>query len=208
MSAIGIGILSGVFMVLLWIMASAIFCCIRWPRTCLMLGATLTIAAVIGWDGYIDRYRLAHVPDALQVQRILYAQEESWGFGPGGNEAGIIVYPLPEATAESILRQGPAFFATLSKNTAPRTTSWQGNYFEWKSTPIDRGSHWQPDPQTGRFLIQDYICKYGFCIDIEEGIETEAEAILNTPGSYYAFARIGMIVVCPARRKVMYLYNG
>jgi hypothetical protein len=36
----------------------------------------------------------------------------------------------------------------------------------------------------------------------------EANELVNAPGSYYAYGRIGMILVAPARKRVYYLYNG
>jgi hypothetical protein len=42
------------------------------------------------------------VPAYLQVSKVLYVKEESWGFGPGGNETGLLVYELPADVAAAI----------------------------------------------------------------------------------------------------------
>ena len=54
----------------------------------------------------------------------------------------------------------------------------------------------------------DYICAYGFCIDIPPDRLWQANAIVSTPGSYYALGRIGTIVVSPKEKLVLYFYNG
>jgi len=68
--------------------------------------------------------------------------------------------------------------------------------------------HWQPNEKTKKYDINDYICAYGFCIDIEPNVVAEANAMVNGAGCYYAYGRIGLIVVCPRKKLVLYIYNG
>lgn len=65
-----------------------------------------------------------------------------------------------------------------------------------------------PNEKTKTFNIYDYICAYGFCIDIKPEIVEEANWIINSPGSYYAYGRIGVIIVSSERKMILYLYNG
>ena len=56
--------------------------------------------------------------------------------------------------------------------------------------------------------VTDYICAYGFCIDIPSDRLRQANEIVSKPGSFYARGRIGVIVVSPAQKLVLYFYNG
>ena len=62
--------------------------------------------------------------------------------------------------------------------------------------------------RTGGLDIYDYICAYGFCIEIDEAVRTQAMEIVNSKGNYYAYGRIGLIVVSPSKKLVLYMYNG
>lgn len=75
---------------------------------------------------YEQNFMLSAVPDALHVSSISYNEEESWGFGPGGNEAGIRVYPLPEQVAQQIAERGIDFFSNMSPNQHQRNRRRRG----------------------------------------------------------------------------------
>jgi hypothetical protein len=173
----------------------------------LLLVATLVLVPTCGWN-YLEReFALESVPDALRVRAIDYRNEESWGFGPGGNEAGIRFYPLPEDVSRQAAAGGIAFFETLPPNADQQRRDWRGRYETWSETPI-RGNDWKVDPATGLANVMDYICAYGFCIDVPADRLAQANAIVNQPGSFYARGRIGMIVVSPKQGTVLYFYNG
>ena len=57
------------------------------------------------------------------------------------------------------------------------------------------------------FDIYNYICMYGFCIDINPSVAIEANEIFNSEGSYYAYGH-GLIIVSPSKKLVLYMYNG
>lgn len=42
---------------------------------------------------------LSRVPQPLHASAIEYRVEKAWGFGPGGNETGFVVYRLTESSA-------------------------------------------------------------------------------------------------------------
>lgn len=171
-------------------------------------------------DVHNQQRMLSFIPDALQIEQIHCSKEQSWDagwatFGGGGNEAGIIVYPLSESVSNEILKQGIEFFDNMPHNYKNFTNrDWRGKYRNWSETPItpDHYHVWKKAKEVGRdtgsLNIYDYICLYGFCIDIEPGIVAEANAIINSPGSYYAYGRIGLIVVSPIKKRVFYMYNG
>jgi hypothetical protein len=160
------------------------------------------------FKSYERSFMLSVVPEALHVNSISYSKEESWGFGPGGNEAGIRVYPLPENVADEISRQGIEFFNNLPPNKNQKNRGWKGRYEKWYQTPIGVNDRWQSKEETGALDIYDYICVYGFCIKIDDAVVKQATEIVNSEGNYYAYGRIGLIVVSPAKKLVLYMYNG
>ncbi len=170
------------------------------------LAVTLIAVPVARFKIYERRFMLSVVPDALAVGSIAYSKEESWGFGPGGNEAGIRVYPLPEHVSKEIEARGIDFFNTMPPNADQNEREWRGSYSNWEETPITTEGYW--DSGKKRLDIYDYICAYGFCIDIAPEIVSQANGILNAPGSYYAYGRIGVIVVSPGHNLVLYFFNG
>lgn len=177
------------------------------PTHFLLLLVVLLAAPVATWKHYEQAFALQAVPDALQVRSIIYANEESWGFGPGGNEAGIRFYPLSEDVSSRIQSGGVSYLDHLPPNEDQASRSWRGSYTQWSETPI-RGDHWRPDANTGLLNVVDYICAYGFCIDIPPDRLRQANEIVSKPGSFYARGRIGTIVVSPKQKLVLYFYNG
>ncbi len=173
----------------------------------LVLVAALFLAPVGMWKFYERQFILELVPQALGVRTVSYRLQESWGFGPGGNEAGILFYPLPEEIAMAIGKEGIKYLDRLPPNTDQESRDWRGRYEQWSETPI-RGDHWQINSATGLLNVTDYICAYGFCIQIPPELLKQANEIVSKPGSFYARGRIGMIVVSPEQRLVLYFYNG
>lgn len=173
----------------------------------LLLVGFLTLAPVAAYKFYERRFNMNHVPDALGVSAISYELQESWGFGPGGNEAGILVYPLSEEVSRQLEQGGVKFLQTMPPNQNQADRRWQGAYETWLETPAVN-PQWKLNAKTGHLDVMDYICVYGFCIDVDPGVVNEANEIVNSAGSYYAQGRIGIIVVSPKRKKVLYFYNG
>lgn len=186
------------------------------PRTVAILlvagAASIVLAlafkALTAFAQYHLDFMLSAVPDALGVHSVSYRKEESWGFGPGGNEAGVRVYPLEEQIAVQVREGGLAFFSNMPPNKNNKGRRWRGVYSEWRETPIKSSEHWRPDIRSGKLEVYDYVCRYGFCIEIDDDVVEEIGLIVNSSGSYYAYGRIGLIVVSPSFRKVIYLYNG
>jgi hypothetical protein len=175
----------------------------------LLLLVALIVGPFMAFKSYERSFMLSVVPDALHVTSISYSKEESWGFGPGGNEAGIRIYPLSNQVADEISQKGIEFFNNLPPNKDQDSRRWRGNYSEWSQTPISAdGKRWKSKKETGSLNIYDYICAYGFCIEIDDAMLKQATEIINSKGSYYAYGRIGLIVVSPSKKLVLYMYNG
>lgn len=98
------------------------------------------------------RWVLSAVPQVLQVTSVVYRQEASWGFGPGGNAAGIRVYALPPEVAQAISQQGIAFF-----NAMPPGGDARANVGPWAEAPVVANDRWPLNRATGRLDIFDYI---------------------------------------------------
>jgi hypothetical protein len=79
----------------------------------ILLLLILVASPVVAFKIYERNFKLSVVPDALQVRSIFYSEEESWGFGSGGNEVGIRVYPLSDEIANQITKRGIEFFNNL-----------------------------------------------------------------------------------------------
>lgn len=176
-------------------------------RWFLVLVAALFLAPVVIWKSYERQLILEAVPQALGVRTVSYRLEESWGFGPGGNEAGIRFYPLSEDIARAVGKGGVKYLDQLPPNSDQESRDWRGQYGRWNETPI-RGDHWQINTNTGLLNVIDYICTYGFCIDIPQERLKQANEIVSKPGNFYAYSRNGIIVVSPDQRLILYFYNG
>ena len=163
-----------------------------------------------GWQLFAYRHHLSLVPGEMGVWRVLDVSEESWGFGPGGNETGLLTYALPDETRRRIEVEGVRYFEALP-NRGGR--DWRGRYEHWSQTPIDIGEQWGSSSDEGikgwvSPGIGDYLDRYGFGIRIDPKIERSVNEALFSPGSFYAYGRIGIIIVAPAQGRVYYAYNG
>ena len=179
----------------------------------LLIGLSLAGLAGAGIQKVsLRRHHLSFVPPALEATEILYVAEEAWGIGPGANETGIIVYAMPEAAAGKIEVGGQAFLEGLEGS-----RGWRGRYRDWHATPFDptvRGAfdiwaqkaHDQSCNHGGG--IAAYMFRYTVCIPFDPKWEALANDALASPGSYYAFGRIGMLMLIPSENRIIYAYNG
>ncbi|MFY9480210.1 MAG: hypothetical protein WAQ08_21455 [Aquabacterium sp.] len=85
----------------------------------LLLLAGLILLPYGGYKALEYRWQMQAVPDALHVTSLSYSNEESWGFGPGGNEAGFRAYPLPDEVAASVKVVDASSFKLLMPLGAP-----------------------------------------------------------------------------------------
>jgi hypothetical protein len=178
-------------------------------------------AASLAWKAFLYRHHLRFVPEAMNVWWVRYVAEEAWGFGPGGNETGIIVYDMP-ASVHRALGENEAF-AWLEALPPNSWRGWQGRYETWRVTPISTADFAWADPaacppeasdrhlfiyRNGCPSISGYMGTYGFPIPFDPEVESMVNEALFSPGAYYAFGRIGMLILIPARQRIVYVYNG
>lgn len=179
----------------------------------------ISLALLIGfpWGGcqlITWRHHLSFIPDTMGVWRVLYVSEDSWGFGPGGNETGIIVYEMPASVAESLQTEGRSYLQELTREAQRQEGySWHGQYSQWLSTPVVLDSHW-PDAESEirrsstSVGIREYLFRYGFYVDLDKKVEQMVNKALFSPGGYYAYGRIGIIILIPETRRIVYAYAG
>ncbi len=183
---------------------------VRWIGTISLL-CILLIAGFKIWEG---QNRLSYVPESLSVSKVLYAKEELGGFGPGGNETGVIVYELPDRVAEQIKKTGINYFTGLPPK-AGNDHDWHGRYNKWQQTPIRGNPDWldkavgqNSASTTSTPQLANYLSKYGFGIAINANLERDINTAISKPGSYFAYGRIGVLIVIPDLRRVVYAYDG
>lgn len=146
-------------------------------------------------------HHLSLIPEELEVQEVIYAEEEAWGIGPGANETGVIVYHLPNKSAERIEEIGVEYFAITNRN------------WEWKVTPIEAEWATNPDPESPTFnpnasVVMNYLNRYGFGISIDTEVETMLDQAISSPGSYYSQGRTGIVIVSLDLQRVFFIYSG
>lgn len=166
--------------------------------------------------------RLNYVPNGLNVSKVLYAKEESWGFGPGGNETGIVVYELPDETVKVIEQKGISFLNALPEKRRPSNDNdWHGVFREWHATPIDdeiwtkytsceclRDGELKARSALKKPMLFNYLNRYGFAIPIDNDVEKEIDDSISIGDSYFAYGRIGVFIVMPKLKKAAFIYNG
>jgi len=147
-------------------------------------------------------------PSTSESQKILYRNEENWDSVllplPGDNETGILMYELPDATAGKIGSEGVSFFSRLGN--VERRVGYQRAYSEWHETPIVDGGGWSVS-KFGR-KISDYLNQYGFGIDADKSAEAMADDAISTPGNFYSHGPIGLVIVIPKLKRVIFAYAG
>ncbi len=150
--------------------------------------------------------RNSYIPEGLGISNVLYAAEDSSVFSSIENEAGIIVYELPEGIAEDIRKGGVGYLAKFHPKSGG-SNDWHGDFEQWQSTPIALDKAWLDEKGTTP-KISNYLNKYGFGIHIDSQIEDEINSAVSTRGSYFASSPLGMLIVIPETRRVVYAYTG
>jgi hypothetical protein len=146
------------------------------------------------------------VPAYLQVSKVLYVKEESWGFGPGGNETGLLVYELPADVAAAIGGKGLSFL-TDNDNALKARQQLVPN-FEWYATPVAPDFGWKGDGHTPP-SISLFLNRYGFGLDFDQRFIAMADQAKNASGNFYSYGSGGrLLIVSPALRRVIFAYSG
>lgn len=180
-------------------------------RTAVIFGSTLLITSpYLAFKAWELNAVLARVPEPLRVAWIEYRLEEAWGFGPGGNETGFVVYRLTKNSADWTRRQGARLGAALpggSDTWRPTPVPATGAPHRWHRYDNDAAMRTVGYPHGPN--IAEYLDQYGFTIPIKKGQDAEADKAIQSTGSFYSYGRGGSItVVDPTRGKVYFAYAG
>jgi hypothetical protein len=153
--------------------------------------------------------QLSFAPKGLGVSKVLYATEGAWGFGPGGNETGIIVYELSESAVGGIEQDGLTYLEKLPQShNISGSRDWHGIYAHWMPTPMRLEGSDNNANRTLSYDIDEYLNRYGFGINLGPQVRQEINDAISQVGSFAAYGRIGLVVVMPKTRKVIYAHNG
>jgi hypothetical protein len=149
-------------------------------------------------------YALKALPSGTGAWFVTYADNRTYGFGPGGNETGFNVVLLSESGARRVAEGGVAWLNGLSGGRIQP---------DWAETPVPRNETWMgrknsaagayPDP-----TVLAVLNRYGFGFDLAARHQTALDAALNAPGSFYAGGRGVMVVIVPKTLRAYVFYAG
>jgi hypothetical protein len=145
------------------------------------------------------------LPDGTGGWFVSFAENKTFGFGPGGNETGLNVVLLTAAGAARVKEGGVAW---LQQQQGGRVAG------PWSETPVPDTDTWRlrEDHAMGRLPSPSILAlfyRYGFAIDVPDQHLTDIDHALNQPGSFYAFGPGGLLVlIVPETRRAYVAYAG
>ena len=152
-------------------------------------------AGWLGWQEVLRRHHLALLPPALGVTERLAAFEAAAGWGPGGNEAGLIVYRMPDALAAALVEGGDPAASV-----------------DWQVTPFvaEGPSDGALGPCEGDACaaIERFLWRYGHGVDLPRDVEEMVDRALIAPGNRVGVTRSGLVLLIPGEKRVVYAYAG
>jgi hypothetical protein len=174
---------------------------LRNKMTSAVLLIALTAVIVAIWSNF---QHLRMLPEALRVSHVIYAREESWGFGPGGNETGVVVFELPTDVASNIERQGMEFL----EHHLPAQDSRSRIPFRWKETPARVEGSGDDTNSSLNYDITQYLNRYGFGILIDAEVTRDINDALSSKGNFIDDNGRRLIIIVPKAGKVIFAYRG
>lgn len=180
-----------------------------------LLKVTLAVSVLIyaSLQFYQYQSRLNHIPSRMGVWHILYSEEQIWGMGPGGNETGIIVYGMPKATYNALMAGGMEWLEVISKDNS-RGRRRQGVFRKWHRTPSPVATKCSLDPPNRAdepescSIVGQLLDRYGSIISVDDWVLELANEAMLTEGAYYSHGMLGMLIVIPDKRRLIYAYSG
>jgi hypothetical protein len=153
-------------------------------------------AGWLGWQEVLRRHHLALLPPGLGVTERLAAFEVAYGWGPGGQESGLIVYRMPDALA-----------AALAAGGAPSEDG-----LDWQATPFmaEGPSDGALGPCEGDACaaIERFLWRYGHGVDLPRDVEEMVDRALIAPGNRVGVTRSGLVLLILGEKRVVYAYAG
>jgi hypothetical protein len=170
-----------------------------------------------GWSGIrflVHRHHRSLIPSCLRATNLVDVRESLWGVGPGGNETGLLVFELPEDSATAVNNGGTGFLKQACSE-SPASRRRGGRFQKWQQTPMApeataREHTGSVDPATsaGPQRIAHVLDQYGSPIVLDQAMETMIDNALAEPGNDYHSRRTSLLIVIPAKRRVVYADAG
>ncbi len=149
----------------------------------------------VAWKRYAYRHALSLVPAVLDVTTIRFKATELMGFGPGGSEAGLLLFDLPDLASRRIAHEGINYLSSMEHLGEARTG--HKDYWKWQQTPAVHPV----------FPIGSKLCEYDDCPDIPLDVQKQVNTITASPGSYFALGRNAVVIVSPSEKTVIVHYQ-
>lgn len=143
---------------------------------------------------------LAKMPSGVGAWFVSYADNRTYGFGPGGNETGFNVILLTRSGAARVAQGGAGY---LNRENADATRG------KWTETPVERNESWL-GREGGAAEVHDnptvdaVLWHYGFGFDIPADHKAAVDAALNVHGSFVR----GTVLIVPATQRPYFFYAG
>jgi hypothetical protein len=149
------------------------------------------------------------LPAGLGMSRIVYAREESWGFGPGGNETGVIIFDLPVDVLHNIEGQGITFLEQhVSAHALVGSGAGSPAPLRWMAPPVRVDGSDDDTNSTLSYHIAEYLNRYGFGIHIDKEVTRTIDNALSTEGNFVVDDGRRLIIIMPKPAKVVIAYRG
>lgn len=185
---------------------------------CLIAVALVVLAPVIAWQAFIYSWYQGVLPLGVDAPLVTYRKTESYGVGPGGDAAGILVYRMTEATAARIAQGGVAYLnASAAENGRLLTIDERQRrsrrvYSDWRPTPVDMerfGDGHGEDRCGGRPGIRAYLGGFSFRCRVRRSILDKTDRLLSMPGAFYGSRNHedAIVIVSPKTREVVFAYR-
>lgn len=165
-----------------------------------------TASIVVAWFNLSEKSRhLRMVPTGLAVSRVVYAREESWGFGPGGNETGVIMFELPLDVAHNIQQQGITFLDQyVSAQVVVRRGSSSQVPLNWKATPVHVEGADDDGNSTLTYDIGKYLNRHGFGLLIDKDVARSINDALYNYGNFVDDDGHRLVIIMPKDGKLVF----
>jgi hypothetical protein len=167
--------------------------------------ALLFIVLWLIWEVADRASALMALPDGTGGWFVTFAENKTFGLGPGGNESGLNVILLTTAGAARVAKGGTVWLDAQDSDQS---------FDAWRETPVPYDDTWllRDGHAAGRLAtpsIMALYLRYGFTIDIPEKHLSAIDKALNAPGSYYAFDWRGrLVLIVPNRQRAYVGYAG
>ena len=179
------------------------------PLGCLGTLAVSIMVCVIGWETLQYSWYQSLLPAGIEAPLVEYKRFRNYGFGPGGDEAGLIVYRMSERSARLLERDGIDHLLRAAEAEPGRS---RRTYWEWRATPVVLDRRWTShgEHSCGREPSIGSVVDYAdFRCGLRPSVVDRIDRIVFASGAYYASGRgSSMIIVAPRERLVVLAYNG